>query len=99
MPFEASANELRQTANCGKSEKMGHNPRILSSARAERLRRQVERKRSDKQKFVLQLCGIGVLMVGAVVADYLFIQWGRYVRHHRQSVTNSVAGTNSAVAR
>ena len=72
--------------------------RILGPAKAERLRREVERKRLDKRKFVLQLCGIGLLMVGAVVADYLFIQWGRYQRHmqqhHRQSRTNSLAITN-----
>ena len=73
-------------------------PRILSSAKAERLRRKAEQTRREKRKFVAQISGIGILMVMAVVADYLFIQWGRYQRHmqqhHRQSTTNSLAITN-----
>ena len=82
---------------------MSHTPKALSPAKAERLRRKAEQARREKRKFVAQVCGIAVLMVGAVVADYLFIQWGRYQRHrqqyHREGVTNSVAGTNRAVAR
>lgn len=82
---------------------MQEHRRVVSPAKAERLRRKVEQARREKRKFVAQICGIGILMVLAVVADYLFIQWGRYVRHrqqyHRQGVTNSVAGTNGAAPR
>ena len=77
---------------------MAHALKALGPAKAERLRRKAEQTRREKRKFILQISVIGVLMVGAVAADYLFIQWGRRVRHqqqyHRQSVTNSVAGTN-----
>jgi hypothetical protein len=76
---------------------MQEHRRIVSPAKAERLRRKAEQARRKKRKFVAQICGIGVLMVLAVVADYLFIQWGRYVRHRqqnqRQGATNSVAET------
>lgn len=77
---------------------MQEHRRIVSPAKAERLRRKAELARREKRKFVMQICGIGILMVLAVVADYLFIQWGRYVRHrqrfHRPGVTNSVVRTN-----
>ncbi len=82
---------------------MAHAPKALSPAKADRLRRQAEQTRQEKRKFVAQICGIGILMVLAVVADYLFIQWGRYVRrrqqYHGPGVTNSVAGTNRAEER
>ena len=82
---------------------MQEHRRVVSPAKAERLRRKSEQARREKRKFVAQIGGIGILMVLAVVANYLFIQWGRYQRHrqqyHRLSVTNDTARTNGAVAR
>ena len=82
---------------------MQEHRRVVSPAKAERLRRKSEQARREKRKFVAQIGGIGILMVLAVGADYLFIQWGRYQRHrqwhHREGVTNSVAGTNRAAPR
>ena len=82
---------------------MSHTAKALSPAKAERLRRKTEQERRLKRKSLWITVGVVVLMVGAVAADYLFIQWGRYQRHrqqyHRQSVTNDTARTNGAVPR
>lgn len=90
----------RQSPN---PKSISRTPKMITHAKAERLRRQAEQERREKRKSLWMLLGIVLLMVGAVVADYLFIQWGRYQRHrqqyHRQSVTNATERTNGPAIR
>lgn len=79
---------------------MHQRPRILTPAKAERLRRKAQEKRLEKRKFVVQVCLIAVLMAGAVVTDLFFIRWQKHQRHlrhqERLSLTNSAANTNQS---
>lgn len=75
-------------------------PKTLTPAKAERLRRKAETELRLKRNSRWLLIGVVFLMLGAVVADWFFIQLARRQRHlrqyHRQGLTNGPATTNRA---
>jgi cytoskeletal protein RodZ len=76
---------------------MQHRVKIISPAKAERLRRQDEKKRREKRNSLRLLVGIVLLMVLAVGADYLWIkamarqrrEQHQRLHHHQPAQTNS----------
>jgi len=63
---------------------MSNRVKAITPAKAARLRRRDEQQRREKRLTRWLLIGVVCLMVGAVVADWLFIQFARRQRHMRQ---------------
>lgn len=55
----------------------------------ERAARKAEQDRRERRKSIWMIVGIALLMVGAVVADMVFIGWQRHQRHLRRQQSES----------